>query len=85
MDERVSDPLNIIIISEVIYLRSYWDAISFNRPYYYDIWASRYFPFELNIANTKEAILICGIILNDITKNYLTCDSYLVFKGYSFQ
>jgi hypothetical protein len=50
MDEMCSSPINIDILYKNL-LRNDWDALSFNRKIYYDIWALSYDPFVISCWN----------------------------------
>ena len=49
MDEINMAPFNITVFGEVMNRMSEWDAVSFNRNHYYDIWALRYDRFDVNV------------------------------------
>jgi hypothetical protein len=50
-DEINAHPINFTTLQHVLHLNNKWDAISFNRPTYYDIWALRYERFNFNLLN----------------------------------
>lgn len=49
MDEINIAPFNVSVFHEVMGMASQWDAVSFNRNHYYDIWALRYDRFDVNV------------------------------------
>ena len=47
MDDIINAPFNLSTFTKAIDLWDKWDALSFNRTGYYDIWALRYEPYIL--------------------------------------
>jgi hypothetical protein len=54
LDNVCSSPININLLSFYLKKDSEWDALSFNRPKYYDIWALSYDPFIISVFHWTE-------------------------------
>lgn len=93
--DNVSTKLkNLNIIKEMIEFRENeklkWDALSFNRTYYYDIWALRFENYNTNCMNNRQHRKIrigeprekISNILNNMKKNQLF-NVYSAFNGFS--
>lgn len=75
-DNVCSKPINIDVFKETMKNKDKWDAISFNKSDYYDIWALSYDPFymscfhwkKINVDKIKKHFMN---IINNISKDSL--------------
>jgi hypothetical protein len=89
MDDVCAGKINIDVISYHVNHDSLWDAISFNKPHYYDIWALSiepyllscwHFPYGKEIVHTMENYV--SEKLHTLDKNdLLECQS--AFNGFA--
>lgn len=91
-DEVNEKPFNITNFEYVINRLNEWDAVSFNRKDYYDIWALRYRQFNLNVWQFEEPdygqLKIGEYMKTDITERLKQNDPfflpvYSAFNGFA--
>lgn len=67
LDNVNEDPINANVLKDVLSHNDEWDCLSFNRNWYYDIWALRYPRFDANVwsfgADSKRLV---RILMKDI-------------------
>ena len=54
LDDVYAAPIDATVLLHAFALRDRWDALSFNRPGYYDVWALRYARFDFNVFDMAE-------------------------------
>ena len=83
LDEVIGNIINRTVLSEALDRNEEWDAVSFNRKRYYDIWALRYNKFSANVCSFgPDSGLLVRIIMNDIS-SLLQSHTQLFFPVYS--
>ncbi len=81
------EPWNLTLLKYYV-SNTEWDALSFNRPGYYDIWALMYPPFQHHCwgfyNNSREVV---EFMRKDIVKQLETCDHFFpcqsAFNGFA--
>lgn len=68
MDDVSINPIDTKVIQYYLYDNTEWDALSFNRPDYYDIWALSIEPFVLSCWHFPNSNWLIPFI-----KEYITC------------
>jgi hypothetical protein len=83
-DDVNISPWNIDIIKYYLNNNNDWDAISFNRPEYYDIWALLYNNFKHHCWGFKQnSVKIHNHMKNDITNELKNMEDDKLFECYS--
>ena len=87
-DNVCSDKINIDVIKKYLYINS-WDALSFNRQNYYDLWALSIRPYIFSYVHFKNPYVVLnnmGIHINNLL-NSLEKDELLpcfsAFNGFA--
>lgn len=85
LDDVCSLDININTLQFYLQSSNDWDALSFNRKNYYDIWALSYDPFLVSLFHWKKTERM--FIKNDIEKKLKDCKSLFpcmsAFNGFS--
>jgi len=86
-DDKNVDPWNIGLLQYYL-LRDDWDALSFNRTDYYDIWALMYPPFQHHCWGFYEySECVIHNIKRDITNRLAHCEEWIpcqsAFNGFA--
>lgn len=83
-DDVCSKPINLNILEKHLNSNSEWDSLSFNKNYYYDIWALQYGLFVHHFRSFKENTWpIIDFIKNDITNKLNNLKENEYFNVYS--
>lgn|SRR3990167_5899602 len=82
-DKINSDEINIDVLKFSLDNKNKWDGLSFNRKYYYDIWALLYEPYIINCFNYAHNYHICDIMRVDITNKLNNINENDFFECYS--
>ena len=73
LDDVYAAPLDTAVLLQAFALRNRWDALSFNRPGYYDVWALRYARFDLNVFDTgDDRWALVSLVRKDIERQLNT-------------
>ncbi len=80
-DAECNHDLNLDVLRKYL-VRDDWDALSFNRRNYYDIWALAYNPFYFSCWHWEDQNIWMDI-RNDISFRLNTMDSEALFECYS--
>jgi hypothetical protein len=89
-DDVNTPPFNMTTVSGALARSSEWDVVSFNRVYYYDIWALRYDRFNVNIWNFgTQSHLLRDVIEADLISLLNPAEPHLfpvysAFNGVAF-
>ena len=88
-DDRCSEPIDLNLVRQNL-CRNDWDALSFNRPGYYDAWALLYHPFVHNCWGFgNDSLKMISLMRNDITEKLRVLPEnelypcYSAFNGFS--
>ena len=73
---------NMTVFNEVTRDLNQWQALSFNRPTYYDLWALRYKRIDINVWNARDPGTAIKALQNDI-KHELSIAENPYFPVYS--
>ena len=66
-DDVCSEPIKINTLIDGLNNRDKWDALSFNKPDYYDIWALSIRPYIFSYAHFNNPYEVCSNMTNYIT------------------
>jgi len=84
-DEVCSEPVNIEALLYYLQENTEWDALSFNKNPYYDLWALSKYPYSFSCMNFKDwkqwGTFIEDIIANTPPKTLIPCLS--AFNGFA--
>ena len=86
MDGVNDKQFNMTVFNEVTRDLNLWQALSFNRPTYYDLWALRYKRIDINVWNSKDPGAAIKVLQNDIKHELSSSDNpyfpvYSAFNG----
>jgi hypothetical protein len=89
-DDVNARPFNRTTVKNALIQRNRWDVVSFNRFYYYDIWALRYDRFNINVWNFgAQSTVLRDVIEADLTSQLNPHQTHLfpvvsAFNGIAF-
>ena len=83
MDDVNDHRFNSTVLEQVMSLDEQWDAVSFTRPFYYDIWALRYDQFNVNYLGVSNPWHFAKIMQQDIKSRLLADPEKPFFPVYS--
>jgi hypothetical protein len=86
LDSMNQFPFHSDVIQSAMELSSQWDVVTFNRPFYYDIWALRYPQYNVNVWDGRPADdtwKMIAVMRADIQTRLRDTELYPVYSAFN--